>query len=264
MQRAFSLLEGNLQRAEEKSLQRAEEKSLQRAEEKSLQRAGKATRGEWMTEFNLAETDSLLKTTKQVRRRLDLTRPVPVDTVLECIDVASRAPIGGNIEINRWLVIDDAATKAALADLYREFGADYLEQGRKTVESMGNERTAKAVVDSSLHLLDHLHEVPMMIVPVRNDRPGPSTFDQATFWGSVIPGVWSLQLALRARGIGSAWTTLHLYKEGEAAKLLGLPDTVTQVALLPTAYFTGDRFHPAKRRPAREITYHNRWKQTVD
>jgi len=96
------------------------------------------------------------------------------------------------------------------------------------------------------------------------DRPGTSTFAQATFWGSVTPGVWSLQLALRARGIGSAWTTLHLQHENDAARLLGIPDTVTQIALLPTAFFTGDGFVPAQRRPAVEITYHNRWKQAVN
>ncbi|MDA1298631.1 MAG: nitroreductase family protein [Proteobacteria bacterium] len=214
-----------------------------------------------MQDFDLVETDRLLMTTKQVRKRLDLTRPVPVDVVLDCIDVASRAPIGGNIEANRWVVVDDAKTISGLAACYREFGTDYLEAGRAQVEAGKVDATASRVVDSSIYLLEHLHEVPMIIIPIRQGRPEQSTFGQATFWGSVVPGVWSLQLALRARGIGTAWTTLHLYQENEAAELLGLPDTVTQIALLPTAYFTGDDFVPSRRRPAREVTYINRWNQ---
>ena len=207
-----------------------------------------------MSDFDLTEIDRLLMTTKQVRKRLDLTREVPVDVVLHCIDVASRAPIGGNAQINRWMIINDPKAKGQLADLYRKEGTAYLENGRKQVSETGGDATQRAVVESSLYLLDHLHEVPMMIIPLRNDRPGQTVFDQATFWGSVTPGVWSLQLALRARGIGSAWTTLHLYHENEASKILGIPDTVTQIALLPTAYFTGEKFHPAKRKKPEEIT----------
>ncbi|HBP13857.1 MAG TPA: nitroreductase [Gammaproteobacteria bacterium] len=207
--------------------------------------------------------DYFLTTTKQVRRRLDLTRQVPTDVVLECIDLASRAPIGGNLERNRWLLIDDPETRSTLADLYSRFGRGYLEAGQKQIESMGNDPTATRVVESSLYLLEHLHEVPLMIIPIKLDRPGTSTFEQATYWGSVTPGVWSLQLALRARGIGSAWTTLHLHHEEDAAELLDLPASVTQIALLPTAYFTGDGFQPARRRRAQEITYYNRWKEPV-
>ena len=216
-----------------------------------------------MADSPIESLDYFLTTTKQVRRRLDLNQQVPTEMVLECIDLASRAPIGGNLERNRWLLVDDAETRLALADLYARFGRGYLEAGQKQIESMGNDPTAARVVESSMYLLEHLHEVPLMIIPIKLDRPGTSTFEQATYWGSVMPGVWSLQLALRARGIGSAWTTLHLQHEEDAAELLGLPASVTQIALLPTAYFTGDDFHPARRRRAQEITYYNRWKEPV-
>ncbi len=217
-----------------------------------------------MKDFDLASVDHVLTTTKQVRRRLDLGRSVPVDTMLECIDIASRAPIGGNVQKNRWLIVDDPATKQSLAELYRAQGANYIAAGRQQVREMGSDATAKRVMDSANFLLENLHDVPMMVIPLREDRPGTSTFEQATFWGSVIPGVWSLQLALRARGIGSAWTTFHLYEEQAAHDLLGLPQLVTQIALLPTAFYTGDTFHPAKRLTAAEITYHNRWKHPID
>ena len=143
-----------------------------------------------------------------------------------------------------------------------ERGTAYLENGKKQVEELGGDATQRAVVDSSLYLLDHLHEVPMMIIPIATIDQAPACLIRPRFEGSVTPGVWSLQLALRARGIGSAWTTLHLYHENEASNLLGIPESVTQIALLPTAYYTGEKFHPAKRRPAEEITYLNRWKQS--
>lgn len=216
-----------------------------------------------MTNFDLAQTDRLMQTTKQVRKRLDLTRTVPVNTVLDCIDIASRAPIGGNMQVNRWLLIDDAKKIQALASLYGEYGKDYLENGKKQVEQLGSDPTAKRVVESSIYLLEHLKDVPLMIIPLRMGLPGKSLFEQATFFGSVLPGVWSLQMALRSRGIGSAWTTLHLYNDLKANDLLGIPDTVTQVALLPTAYYMGSDFIPSKRRDAKEITYHNTWKDPV-
>ena len=216
-----------------------------------------------MAEFDLEQTDRLMMTTKQVRKRLDLTRAIPIDVVLRCIDVASRAPIGGNMQINRWLLVDDPDIKQGLAECYRAMGTDYLNAGVEQVKAAGSDSVQKRVVESSVYLLDHLHEVPMMIIPIRMGRPDNTTFGQATFWGSVTPGVWSLQMALRSRGIGTAWTTLHLYEEQRACTLLGLPDDVTQIALLPAAFYSGDVFSPSARRPAHEITYLNSWRQPV-
>ena len=216
-----------------------------------------------MTGFDLDQTDRLLTTTKQVRKRLDLDRQVPVDVVLDCIDIASAAPMGGNLERNRWMIIDEPATKAALGELYAKVGGPYLQANAATVEA--GSRQSK-VIESSEFLVDHLADVPMLVLAMRLDRvvDNADTAAAAGFYGSVAPGVWSFQLAARSRGLGSAWTTFHLAHEGEAAEFLGIPSTVTQVALLPVAYYTGDTFRPAPRRPAREITYRNRWKQAVD
>lgn len=216
-----------------------------------------------MSSLDLETVDRLLTTTKQVRKRLDMTREVPTEILLECIDIASRAPIGANLEKNRWLIVKDPELKKSLAELYRRDGTAYIDAGAEQTVAAGNDPTQLRVIDSARHLLAHLQDAPVLIVPLRIERPEPEIVDQASFWGSVVPGVWSLQLALRARGIGSAWTTLHLYHEEEAAALLGLPDTVTQIALLPAAYYTGDDFRPAKRRPARDITYLDRWKQPI-
>lgn len=210
--------------------------------------------------FDLAEIDRLLTTTKQVRKRLDLERPVPRQLLLECIDIAQHAPMGGNLERNRWIVIDDPELKATIADYYARVGGPYLESNSGATVDAGQQR----VIDSAKFLVDHIGEVPAMVLALRLDRlePGAPNFEVAGYHGSVAPGVWSFQLAARARGLGSAWTTFTLVHEAEVAELLGIPDTVTQVALLPVGFYRGTSFTPAVRRGAREITYFNRWKQT--
>jgi len=214
-----------------------------------------------VSDIDVAAADHLLKTTKQVRQRLDLTRPVPHELILECIDVASHAPMGGNQERNRWLVVDDPELKAAIAEPYRAAGRAYLAAGSGSVTDARQQR----VVDSASFLVEHIADVPAMVIAMRLDRlpEAAPNFDIAGYHGSVAPGVWSFQLAARARGLGSAWTTFHLVHERQIGELLGIPDTVTQIALLPVAYYTGDTFSPAPRRSATEITYLNRWKQPI-
>jgi nitroreductase len=215
-----------------------------------------------MNDFNLNEVDRLLTTTKQVRKRLDLTREVPNELLLECIEVAGHAPVGGNLERNRWIIVTDPELKAEIAHYYGEVGRPYLaaSSGIRT-----DERTAR-VVDSSIHLIDHLHEVPALVIPLRLDRPPTGENEEGSaggWWGSVLPGVWSFQLAARARGLGSTWTTFHLAHESKISELLGIPSTVSQCALLPVAYYTGETFHPAPRRSVDEVTYLNGWKRPV-
>jgi nitroreductase len=214
-----------------------------------------------MSDIDVAAADHLLTTTKQVRQRLDLTRPVPRALLLECIDIASHAPMGGNLERNRWLVIDDPDLKAQIAKPYQAVGRPY----RAANESDHVDARQRRVIDSATFLVDHIADVPAMVIAMRLDRLSDEAknFEVAGYHGSVAPGIWSFQLAARARGLGSAWTTFHLVYERRIAELLGIPETVTQIALLPVAYYTGDTFHPAPRRPAREITYFNQWKQTL-
>lgn len=212
------------------------------------------------TGFDLAEVDRLLTTTKQVRKRLDLDRPVPYELLLECIEIANHAPMGGNLERNRWMIIDDPALKAAIAVRFAEVGRPYLAANS---ELRLDDRSQK-VIDSATFLVDHLADVPALVLALRLDRaPLDAQGQAAAYYGSVLPGVWSFQLAARARGIGSAWTTFHLEHEAEVSELLGIPSSVTQVALLPVGWFKGESFTPAPRRPAAEVTFLNRWKQPV-
>lgn len=211
-------------------------------------------------DFDLATVDTLLTTTRAVRKRLDLERPVPREVVLECLRLALQAPTGGNTQRWRWLVVDDPGKRAGLAELYRRACEPYMAMQRKAIEASGRTDMAR-IIDSTMYLNDHLHEVPVHVVPCALDRPPADPAMAAGFFGSIVPAAWSFQLALRSRGLGSAWTTLHLQYEKEAAELLGIPDTVTQVALLPVAYTKGTDFKPAARRPAEEVTYFNGWKQ---
>ncbi len=207
-------------------------------------------------EFDLRQTDQLLLTTKQVRKRLDFDRAVPREVLLECIDIASRAPMGGNLQRNKWLIVEDPDLKMAVAELYRKNAEPYFEASEQTPT---DERGGR-VSSSARYLSDRMHEVPAMVIPLRLDRVEQADQgSQAGFYGSVLPGVWSFQLALRSRGLGSCWTTLHLGSEAEVGELLGIPDTVTQAALLPVGYYTGDSFSVTPRRPAAEITFIDRW-----
>jgi nitroreductase len=198
----------------------------------------------------------LLASTRSVRRRLDLTRPVPRDVVLECLRLAVQAPTASNGQRWRWVVVDDPATRRALGDIYRRMGERYLRGYDVPEASTQTER----VLASANYLADIMTEVPMLVVPCitgRLESTAPAL--AASFYGSIVPAIWSFQLALRSRQLGSCFTTLHLAHEAEARDLLGIPEDVTQVALLPVAYTTGGDFSLAVRPPVEGITYWNRW-----
>jgi nitroreductase len=213
--------------------------------------------------FDLPQTDRLLTTTRSVRKRLDLARPVARETILECLRIAIQAPSGGNSQPWRWLVVEDAATRAAIAELYRRSHDPYAQARREALAESGLGETAERVLSSSQHLADHMAEVPVLVIPCMLGRlpASPNTAEMAGFFGSILPAVWSFMLALRSRGLGSAWTTLHLAYEREAAAVLDIPETVTQAALIPVAHVTGRDFRPAARRPIEEITYVDRWRR---
>lgn len=217
------------------------------------------------TAENLSVIDHLLTTTRSVRKRLDFTRPVEPAVIERCIEIAIQAPSGSNRQPWHFVVVTDAAKRLALADLYRMAFDKYL-RGRGAAPDprthAPSAQTMRKVTSSAVYLAKHLHEVPVHIIPCIEGRVETEPpFAQASHYGSILPATWSLMLALRARGLGSAWTTLHLPYEKEAARLLGIPDQITQAALLPVAYYTGDDFRPAERIPARVVTHWDGWGQ---
>ena len=209
--------------------------------------------------FDLAMTDVLLATTRSVRKRLDLDRPVPRELILECLELAVQAPTASNSQKWRWIIVDDPKLRAALADLYRRAAKDYLT--RATAASAQSDPQTARVYESATWLADHLEKVPVFVIPCLEGRPeaaAPAAMLSAIY-GSIFPAIWNFQLALRARGLGSTLTTLHLAHEREAAGLLGMPDNVLQVALLPVGYTKGTDFKRAVRPPVTSITHWNAW-----
>jgi len=216
-------------------------------------------------DFDLAQTDALLSTTRAVRKRLDFDREVPDDVLLECLQLAVQAPTGSNRQGWRWMVVRDAEKKAALADIYRRAGGDYLAAAAENADS---NTTGGRVADSANFLAQNLQDVPVMVIPMIIGRlddadGGGTTTAAAGLLGSVIPAMWSFQLALRSRGLGSCYTTIHLGLEAEAAEVLGIPAHMTQAGLLPVAYTKGTDFKPAARPPVETITYLDTYKNPI-
>ena len=207
-------------------------------------------------EYDLSSVDYILETTRSVRKRLDLTRPVDREVVMECLDIALQAPTGGNAQGWKWLIVTDGEKKAKIGEYYKRSFEAYSKGGR--IPGRGNPNQLRKVYDSASYLANHMGEVPMMVFACVHGRPKIDSV-AAGLYGSIIPAAWSLMLALRARGIGAAWTTLHLAYEKECNKILGIPDNVTTAVLLPVAYFTGETFRKAKRLPAKELTYWESW-----
>jgi nitroreductase len=205
---------------------------------------------------DLSAVDELLTTTRAVRHRLDLARPVDREVILECVQLATQAPTASNAQDWRWMVITDGDKRAAIAEIYRSIGADYLAHAAASTTDPQTRR----VYQSALGLTETLAKVPVHVIPCLEGRfDDTDQLAAASAWASIIPAGWSFLLALRSRGLGSVWTTMHLAKAQEVAELLGIPSTVTQAALFPVAYTIGTDFRPAVRPPAETITFWNTW-----
>ena len=204
--------------------------------------------------------DHALMTTRGVRRRLDFERDVDDQTILDCIDVAEQAPTGGNNGSRRWIVIRDQDTKDRMAELYLSAGVDWVIQTADRLKGTGHQN--EALMQGAKHLGENISRAPALVIPTvigRHDGSGrPGLFD------SVIQSAWSFMVALRARGLGTVWTTMYLNEADAVAELLDLPDEVTQICLFPVAYTVGTDFKATSRRyPARDITYFDRYGRTL-
>lgn len=202
--------------------------------------------------------DEVLTTTRAVRKRLDLQRPVEREVIMECLDIALQSPTGSNSQGWRWLFVEDPARKQAIADVYHRNFIKYREMGRLATYAEDDPRAERRsqIQDSSTYLAEHFGEVPVLLIPLMEGRLDDlPAFRAASTYGSILPAVWSFMLALRERGLGSAWTTIHLMEEREVADICGIPfDQYTQCGLFPIAYTLGTDFKPAKRIPAAEFT----------
>lgn len=207
------------------------------------------------------ELDDALRTTRTVRKRLDLDRPVERGIVEDCLELALQAPNGSNRQLWRWVLIDDPVLKQHVATIYRESLDTYAASGPSADKPQPYDRTtpeALRISSSVMHLRENLERVPVLVIPLLAGRlDGAGTFLQASMWGSIVPAIWSFMLALRGRGLGSAWTTIHLHREAQMAELLGIPEQYTQAGLFPVAYTIGTDFKAAGRRAVREVASWN-------
>jgi nitroreductase len=204
--------------------------------------------------------DELLSTTRAVRKRLDLDRPVARETVRECLELALQAPNGSNAQIWRFLVVEDPGLRGKLADIYRRSFDLYREEpfaaGNIVTGEPVRDAAQRRVMDSAVHLAEHLHRVPVLVIPCLAGFPAAAAdrFTESTLAGSLAPAAWSFCLAARSRGLGTAWTTLHLRYEEEAAAVLGVPyETTRQLALIAVAHTRGTDFRPAHREPVDSV-----------
>jgi nitroreductase len=197
----------------------------------------------------------LLSTTRAVRKRLDLTRPVEREVLEDCLRLAQQAPTASYSQNWHFVVVTEPERKAALAELWRAVARPYLQ--RRPAPNEQFVRIGEAV----RHLAAHLHEVPVHVVPcVEGRTEGKPVAWQASVLGSIIPAAWSFMLAARSRGLGTVWTTFHLMHEREAAEILGIPyEQVMQVALIPVAYSIGTEFKPGRRKPLETMVHWERW-----
>jgi nitroreductase len=213
--------------------------------------------------MDLATTDHLLTTTRSVRKRLDFSKPVDVAVIQRCLEIAFHAPTGSNAQGWHFVVVTDAEKRRGLAELYRKaFELYATNPDIRPTFSEDDLRTKQLprVVDSAMYLAEHMHEAPVIVIPCIEGRvENAGTLAQASVYGSILPAAWSFMLALRTRGLATAWTTLHIMFEQDAAKILGLPEHVTQTALFPVAHHTGTDFKPARRIPAAQLVHWNSW-----
>ena len=210
------------------------------------------------------DADHVLRTTRSVRLRLDFDKPIEPAVIEECLEIALQAPTASNSQQWQWVVVTKPEKVAAVAEVYRKsfevLAARPPEE--RPVYGADDSRTLQAekVTRSATYLAEQMHRCPALLLACINGRVEElGAMTQAGVYGSILPGAWSFMLAARVRGIGMAWTTLHIRHEDEVADVLGIPADVTQAALFPMAYFTGEDFQPAPRVPLSEVVHWNQW-----
>lgn len=210
--------------------------------------------------------DELLSTTRAVRKRLDTTRSVPDELVRECIAAAMQAPSGSNNMTMQFVVVRDAEKRRAIGEVYRQCyeiykGLDGIYVGSIEKPTEPEQAQQKRVQTSADHLGDHMGDAPVLVIACTGGRAdGLPAMMSASMMGNILPATWSFMLAARARGLGTAWTTVHLMMEQQVADIVGIPfDEVQQVCLTPLAYTVGTDFKPAARPEPDTIIHWDTW-----
>lgn len=217
-----------------------------------------------MATLNLS-FDEVLSTTRAVRKRIDLERPVELAVVMECLELALQAPSGSNSQRWQFVVVTDPIKRAALGELYARAFEIYETQPNRASNLHADDPVLapvqQRVMDSAEYLAAHMGQMPVLVIPCVQARlEGQTALRQASLWGSILPAVWSFMLAARSRGLGTSYTTMHLNFEEEAADVVGIPFAeYTQAALIPLGYTIGTDFKSAARIPLESVLHVNSW-----
>ena len=206
--------------------------------------------------------DEVLMTTRSVRKRLDLTRPVERSVIEECLRIAQQAPSASNRQHWHFVVVTDAEKRKAIGELYLKARlASAASRSTRVFPTEQHRQDYARVSVSADYLGEKMGEVPVLVIPCIEGRIEQQSFSgQAALWGTILPAAWSFMLAARARGLGTVWTTMHLAYEREASEILGIPyEEVTQAALIPLAYTIGTDFKLARRDPLESMTHWDSW-----
>ena len=213
-----------------------------------------------MAVYDLSITDGLLSTTRAVRKRLDFERPVSNDIIRACLQLALQAPTGTNRRVGVGSSLPILTSARLWVRSIAEVPGHIWRTARGTRILPGPRRQSRVFLgpifrgkysESAGARYPCITVDQLPVDPPRYVWPG--------LMGSILPAVWSFQLALRARGLGSTFTTLHLRRGDEAAELLGIPSSIMQVGLVPVAYTIGTDFKPAHRPPLDDITHWEQW-----
>jgi nitroreductase len=210
--------------------------------------------------------DELLTTTRSVRRRLDLTKPVPLGLIRECLEIAVQAPTSANLQNWSFIVVTDVEQRRAIADVYRRTWKSITTSPFAVADRFRDDpvrnREQHKVSNSAAYLADHIGEVPVLMIPCVEviDGDGTLTAENSNqSWSSIMPATWNYMLAARSRGLGTTWTGVTIMADEEMRAILGLPDNVYHATTVPTAYYTGANFRRGKRIPLDEVVRFNRW-----
>ena len=213
--------------------------------------------------IDVATADKLLTTTRGVRRRIDFDRPVERAVIEDCIEVAMQAPVGAGW-VTHFIAVTDPVVRQKVGSHYAEISHPYLDEMEAGMRERANTPDDIKGVDKAIAMhrwyTDNLHRAPVLVVIAMQGRfEAADPARLAAVYGSNLPAAWSFMLALRARGLGTCWTTLHIYREPEVAKILGIPEDVTQTVLLPVGYYKGADFQRVNRPPIADWLHWDRW-----
>lgn len=192
-------------------------------------------------------------------RRLD-SREVPEQLLVKLVDAANQAPSGSNLQSGRWIVVRDPAVKKQLAAMNEAAVKAYVGPNSDRAGSLPHQSAEKRkrMLDSVFWQMEHMHEIPALIIACMELGAPADGATIARGSGSIWPGVQNLLLAARALGLGAAPTTLALQNQEAVRKALKLPDTMAAYCLIPVGYPLG-KFGPVTRKPVAEVMRFDQW-----